>query len=95
VTGCNYLAVIHRLKTKRIQFFDSILEQNQSHTLTFGLTAGSTKPIAKQLRLKNKSGQGRKMILNKEAHQTKVKEIVKSERQRLTYPKSDRKGVKC
>jgi len=38
--------------------------------------------------LKNKSGQGRKKILNKEAHEVKVKEIVKSERQRLNYAKS-------
>ena len=38
--------------------------------------------------LKNKSGQGRKKILNKEAHEEKVKAIVKSERQRLTYAKS-------
>jgi len=38
--------------------------------------------------LKNKSGQGRKKILNKEAHEAKVKEIVKTERQRLTYAKS-------
>ena len=38
--------------------------------------------------LKNKSGQGRKQILNKEAHEAKVKEIVKSERQRLDYAKS-------
>lgn len=38
--------------------------------------------------LKNKSGQGRKKILNKEAHEVKIKEIVKSERQRLNYAKS-------
>ncbi len=38
--------------------------------------------------LKNKSGQGRKQILNKEAHETKVKEIVKLERRRLDYAKS-------
>ncbi len=38
--------------------------------------------------LKNKLGQGRKKILTKEAHEAKVKEIVKSERQRLTYAKS-------
>jgi transposase len=38
--------------------------------------------------LKNKTGQGRKKILDKEAHETKVLEIVKSERQRLTYAKS-------
>lgn len=38
--------------------------------------------------LKNKSGQGRKKILNKESHELKVKEIVKSERQRLNQAKS-------
>lgn len=38
--------------------------------------------------LKNQKGQGRKNILNKEAHEEKVKEIVKSERQRLDYAKS-------
>lgn len=38
--------------------------------------------------LKNKSGQGRKTILNKEAHELKVKEIVKSECQRLNQTKS-------
>jgi transposase len=38
--------------------------------------------------LKNKSGQGRKAILNKEAHQLRVKEIVESERQRLSHAKS-------
>lgn len=38
--------------------------------------------------LKNKSGQGRKKILTKEAHETKVKDIVKSERQRLNHAKS-------
>jgi transposase len=38
--------------------------------------------------LKNKAGQGRKKILNKAEHETKVKEIVKSERQRLTHAKS-------
>lgn len=38
--------------------------------------------------LSNKTGQGRKKILNKEDHELKVKEIVKSERQRLSYAKS-------
>ncbi len=38
--------------------------------------------------LKNKSGQGRKPILNQVAHENIVKELVKSERQRLTYAKS-------
>jgi transposase len=38
--------------------------------------------------LKNKAGQGRKSILNKEIHEVKVTEIVKSERQRLDYAKS-------
>jgi transposase len=38
--------------------------------------------------LKNKSGQGRKRILNKTAHETTVKAIVKSERQRLNNAKA-------
>jgi transposase len=38
--------------------------------------------------LKNKLGQGRKKIINQEAHEAKIKEIVKTERQRLTYAKS-------
>jgi transposase len=38
--------------------------------------------------LKNKAGQGRKKILNKATDETIVKDIVKSERQRLTYAKS-------
>ena len=37
--------------------------------------------------LKNKTGQGRKRILDKTAHEAKVKEIIKSERQRLTQAK--------
>lgn len=37
--------------------------------------------------LKNNPGQGRKAILNREAHELKVKEIVKSERQRLSQAK--------
>lgn len=37
--------------------------------------------------LKNKSGQGRKTILNKETHELKVKGIVRSERQRLNHAK--------
>ena len=37
--------------------------------------------------LKNKTGQGRKRILDKTAHEAKVKEIVKSERQGLTQAK--------
>lgn len=37
--------------------------------------------------LMNISGQGRRAILNKENHELKVKEIVKSERQRLTKAK--------
>lgn len=38
--------------------------------------------------LKNKPGQGRKKILDKAVHETVVKEIVKSERQRLNNAKS-------
>ena len=38
--------------------------------------------------LSNRKGQGRKTILDKEAHQEKAKQIVKSERQRLDYAKS-------
>lgn len=37
--------------------------------------------------LKNKAGQGRKKILNKATDETIVKDIVKSERQRLTHAK--------
>lgn len=37
--------------------------------------------------LKNKAGQGRKRLLNKTAHEATVKEIVKSERQRLDNAK--------
>jgi hypothetical protein len=54
-------AVGNRLKTKRVQFFDSILEQNQNHTITFGLTADSPKPIAKQLQI-NKVSDGKDSI---------------------------------
>jgi transposase len=38
--------------------------------------------------LKNRPGQGRKPILNQDAHEDTVRELVKTERQRLTHAKS-------
>jgi transposase len=54
-------------------------------TINFWLTRYESLGIAG---LKNKAGQGRKKILNKATDETIVKDIVKSERQRLTHAKS-------
>lgn len=54
-------------------------------TINFWLTRYESLGISG---LKNKAGQGRKKILNQATDETIVKDIVKSERQRLSHAKS-------